>query len=337
MNNSADRDYYTDNLVEVNKSNAVIASENIYNAKGALLVPKGAQIQPEVAQRIISHKLAKPIEDSISLAKSVDGLHLPQHFSQMPTHPEVIELFQTKLSIDILANESARLDHYPLLNQKLTVLSERFPEIYKKTVFGAYLSLLLCQERGFDDTKTHHCFIASLARDLGLLHINPEIVLETGDISGTDWRLLQGHVAISYHILTLIPNIPEKVMTAVLEHHERTDGFGYPRHKIEADLSEEGQVVAFADMVIALFYKYIFGLGYSLQALVPVIQVNAGIHMHENSQAALRLFKTLVKPMKQRHSQKELPQLVARLAKCHPMIDKLFNDAVVFNSDLSDK
>lgn len=331
MKETENRDYYTDNLAEVGESNTVIASENIYNEQGALIVPEGAKISADVAEKIVSHKLSKPIEESVALNRSVSGSVLVAHFAEMPEHPEMREIFTNKKLLAQFEEECKGIDNYPLINQKLTVMAERFPDVYKKAVFGAFLSMMLCHDLEFTERQRHAVFIGALARDVGLLHINPDIVTKTGKLSAKEWRLLQGHVAISFHFLNLVPNIPKITKVAVLEHHERTDGFGYPRRKLEHELSREGQVIAFSDMAIALFNKYVLGLGYSMLALEPILQINASRHKYENSQAAIRIFRRLISSMKRKHTDRQLPDLVSRLSRAHPLFNLLFLQMNEFN------
>jgi hypothetical protein len=335
MTENHNKDHYANNLVEVNKSNEVRVTENIYNDKGALLISAGAIIKEEVVKRLISHKLAKPLENSIALEKNINGKLLTHHFSTYKSHPEILAIIANKLPVEMLLRESQKVEQYPLIVQKLTVMRERFPKLYTKTVFGAFLALLICRELSLDDASCHIVFVAALARDLGLLHIDPAVVGNTGMLSPAEWSLLQGHVAISYHLMSLVPNIPIKVRVAVLEHHERTDGFGYPRNKIEADLSLEGQIVAFSDMMIGLFNKYVRQMGYSLQSLVPIIQINSGIHKHQNAQATLRIFQRWVEPMKKHHTREQMSGYITGLTNINPLVNQLFAEVVAFNNDLA--
>ncbi|TQV75183.1 hypothetical protein FLL45_09600 [Aliikangiella marina] len=335
MKEKESRDYYTDNLAQVSKSNSVIASENIYNEKGALIVPAGASISADVAEKIASHKLSKPIEETVSLERSVSSQVIIAHFKKMPDHPEIQAIFTSEKLLAHFEEACKGIDRYPLINQKLTVMAERFPAIYKKAVFGAFLSMLLCRELDFTEQQRHAIFIGALARDIGMLHIDPKIVSKSGRFNAQEWRLIQGHVAISFHFLNLVPNVSQNTKVAVLEHHERTDGFGYPRRKLEFELSREGQVIAFSDMLIALFNKYVIELGYSMLALEPILQINASRHKYENAQAAIRIFKSLVAPMKPKHQGKKIGELVSRLSRAHPLFNLLFLQMQEFNELLT--
>lgn len=334
MQEISDRDFYSDNLVTINKDNKAVARENIYNAAGALLLPAGAEIHSDNAQKIVQHKLQKPLEESVSLDKLLTKPILIEQLKAMPTHPEMVDIFDNKLSIDRFSQQCDQLKKHPLIIQKLTVFSMRYPEQYKKTLFGVYLGLLICEERNLDEKTWNNVFIAALCRDIGLVHIDPKVVDKKAALTGAEWKLLQGHVAIGYQFLSHLPNVSKNIATAVLEHHERTDGFGYPRHLSEDKLGVEGQILAFSDMFIALFYKYVFGHGFSLIDLAAIVQINAGIHKQENTEAAMRLMRALAENKTRKPVFKDLREQLERILACQPKAYEWIRLADLLNKQL---
>lgn len=328
-------DFYVHNLAQMGAANAAVASENIYNQQGALVVPAGQSIHLNVIEKIAAHKLSRPIEESVTLKCCVSSGDIISQFKAMPNHPEVSELLRRQALLDRFESKCRGVDRYPLINQKLTVMAERFPRLYKKAVFGAFVSMLLCDELNLNEEQSHNIFIAALARDIGLLHIDPKTVKKRGPLTAKEWRLMQGHVAIGYHFLSLVPNIPRATQIAVLEHHERADGFGYPREKLDNQLSMEGQIVAFADQTIALFNKYVVRMGYSMLALEPILQVNASRHRMENASAAIRFFRRIAGPMKPRAKRDNLDKSIDMLSKAHPLFHLLFSQMKAFNDLLN--
>ena len=334
MQENAQRDYYSDNLVAINGSNKVVARENIYNANGALLLAQGTEIHARSAERIIKHKLQKPLEDSISLEKLLSKDVLINQFKSMPSHPEVVTVFSKELSLDRFATECKQLEKHPIIVQKLTVLSMRFPQHYKKTLFGAYISLLICEERELPTETWHNVFIAAVSRDIGLIHIDPKVVSKETALTAEEWKLLQGHVAIGYQFLKNLPNINKEASRGVLEHHERTDGFGYPRNLTHEQLGEVGQILAFADMFIALFYKYVNNCGFTLADLGAIVQINSSIHLLENSQAALRILKGIASSQQRGPVVKDLAAQIERILTCQPKVEQWIELAKLLNNQL---
>jgi len=320
--------YYAQHLAAINTRNKVIASDDITNDMGALVMPAGAELTPELATRIAHHKLAKPIEFSVALEKSINAQILQLHLQNMPIHPEVIQLIERRIEVDTFIRESSKLVSYPMILQKLTVLQMQYPDIYKDSVMGAYVALLICSELNLAPTSVHGVFLGAITRDLGYLHIDPELVASDAMVTNDQWRLLQGHVAIGYEFLNAVPGLPALVKRAVLEHHERTDGFGYPRGLMSDELCTEGQLVAFADMTIALFNRYIFGADYTVNALEPVLQLNANVHTRQITQAALRaLDKVFPHIEKSRHSSADMSLMVPKLLKRQSYVKNWFEIA----------
>lgn len=334
MQKAKDRDFYSDNLVIINKNNKAIARENIYNSNGALLLAAGAEIHADNAEKIVQHKLQKPLEESVALDKLITKPVLIEQIKAMPTHPEMVEIFNNKLSIDRFAKQCDDLKKHPLILQKLTVFSMRYPKQYKKTLFGVYLGLLICEERELDERVWHNVFIAALCRDIGLVHIDPDIIEKKDALTASEWKMLQGHVAIGYQFLAHLPNVSKDISRAVLEHHERTDGFGYPRHLSKDKLGIEGQILAFSDMFIALFYKYVFGHGFALIDLGAIVQINAGIHIQENTEAAMRLIKALAVEKNRKPVFKDLRAHIERILTCQPKAHEWVRLADLLNNQL---
>ena len=76
-------DSYTEHLAQVNQTNQVIATEDILNSSGGIIVPKGAPITSAVAQQILRFKLTKPLHDTIEIENELSGDTLYQQFQQL--------------------------------------------------------------------------------------------------------------------------------------------------------------------------------------------------------------------------------------------------------------
>ncbi|MCG6200921.1 HD-GYP domain-containing protein [Psychromonas antarctica] len=330
-------DHYATNLAVINKVNTVTTTENIYNNLGVLIVAKGTEISAHAYQIIIKHKLQKPIENSIQLDNTLTPDKIYLQFTTLTLSSELKSILCNKMNIDKFMVHCQQLQEYPLLLQKLTVLQARFPTHYRKTIYGALFSLCLCYEQKLSYDISNNTFLAALFRDLGLLHIDAMVVDEKGKLSAQSWKLLQGHVPIGYNVAKLIPGLAKEVARAVLEHHETTDGFGYPLSKIENKLSLEGQIVAFADTFVALFQKHIFQYGRSISDLIPILQINSGVNLHQNTQAALRLISAYSTPTNTMKIDAKTIQLGKSLLQRQPKISRWFENALQFHKLLATK
>ena len=96
--------------------------------------------------------------------------------------------------------------------------------------------------------------IATLLHDIGMLALPPELYLSGRSLTEQEKKLLYTHPVQSYKALQSF-SFPPSVCLAVLEHHERENGSGYPRNLIGEDISQYGKIIAVACSYDALSAK----------------------------------------------------------------------------------
>jgi putative nucleotidyltransferase with HDIG domain len=247
-------DAYAEHLCEVNTVKEVVASEDIRNDQGALLIQKGQKITSAVVDRIVKFKLLRPLESSVNISDALSGERLLQAIVDMSQgQPGLIQL-QASAGFESLLKDCCGIySGYDLLIQKLTVMSVQMPREYSKTLFVAWLSLVIADQMKLDAVAVRSVFLAALAHDIGMLHISRELLDKQDTLSAQEWKAICSHVVIGQKILEQIKGMPSSVGKAVLEHHERCDGTGYPRALFAPQLNVIGRIVSMADTVIAIY------------------------------------------------------------------------------------
>ncbi len=271
-------DYYSARLAEVNATHTVSAAQDIYNSKGILLIRKGHRIQPEVAHKLLNHKLVKPLEAQVSLEGCIDGRQLQTDLLGVLTESAELRAIHRTLNLaedlDLLTGYYNRFE---LLTQKITVLKLRLPDEYEKALFCAWYCLAMANSLGCNEAQKQAAFLAGLCHDVGMLHLDPAILYKKGQYDADEWRAMQSHTLIATAFLSYIPSLPKMTLRAVREHHERLDGTGYPQGLFEDQLSIIGQLVAMSDVVFAIRRRGLKNLGRPLNRgeILPILQVNS--------------------------------------------------------------
>ena len=286
-------DFYAQHLAEVNEDNAVLATENVLSRQGAIIVPKGAPINSATVLRIATHKLTKPLEQSVGLEFSYCKSKLFEALRQQCARNALVGNIVGNEELIKELNEHCRsYDRYPLLRQKLTVLSMQMPELYQNSLTCAILSVAIAKKMGLLETDRCLIFLAALFHDIGVLHIDPEVAVKTSELSPEEWQLQQGHVVIGKLFLSHVPKLPAQVGELVLQHHERTDGTGYPRKLFGAEIDIKSQVIAMADTIIAVRVSKLAKHNYPDYLLLTLLQLNCNIHFHQVYRAAAVLISS---------------------------------------------
>lgn len=95
---------------------------------------------------------------------------------------------------------------------------------------------------------------AALLHDIGKISIPEKILNKPGRLTESEYRIMQGHVEASIDIIKHLPSL-DYVIPAVLGHHERYDGGGYPRRISGEDIPLTARILCISDAFDAMVSK----------------------------------------------------------------------------------
>ena len=131
------------------------------------------------------------------------------------------------------------------------VVEVRDPYTKGHEVRVAQLAMLLAEEMGLSNDEIAGVEMAGVVHDIGKLAVPAEILSKPGALSELEFALVKTHAKAGYDILKGI-DFPWPVADAVLQHHERMDGSGYPEGLHGADICATARILAVADVVEAM-------------------------------------------------------------------------------------
>lgn len=176
----------------------------------------------------------------------------------------------------------------PALAYKLTVARDQRAEILDHSLRVAYCAAALAEHCRMAHHEIVNAAAAGLFHDLGLLHVDPALLKYTRLLGEHERHYLYSHPLTAYLILEHSPIWHPTVSTAVLEHHERIDGSGYPKGLTGDKLGQLGQLLAVAELAATLLGH---GAGYSSRdRLGIVLRMNEGKLNHEYCSHLLAMF-----------------------------------------------
>jgi hypothetical protein len=218
------------------------------------------------------------------------------------------------------------LTQYPLITQKITVLAERMPDVFARSLLTSVVALSLCKELKLSAKTAENVFLANVISDVGLLHIDPLIINKEGQYTQNEWKMMQGHVVIAKHFADMVPNLPKAVGKAVLEHHERADGFGYPFSKQAKQLGIEGQIMAMVDKVSAIYRKLVKNGPHSWTSVIAVVQLPSTAHPEVIHKGMMRLLKGFSVKYEAAYTEFEFKLLVAQCIEKRERLNLWFKE-----------
>lgn len=87
--------------------------------------------------------------------------------------------------------------------------------------------------------------------DIGKIIVPKEVINKVAPLTEDEWRIIKTHTQASYQILRVMHEY-EMHAEAILYHHERLDGTGYPQGLVGDEIPLESRVLAIADAYEAM-------------------------------------------------------------------------------------
>ena len=155
----------------------------------------------------------------------------------------------------------------------------------------ADLARAVAKEMGLSEWQIRGIYIIGLLHDVGKLVVPAEILTKPSKLNQSEFSIVQRHPKVGYDILEMI-EFPWPVNQAILQHHERLDGSGYPDGLSGKDIIPEARILGVADVVEAMSshrpYRPALGLD---SALEEISRGRGVVYDSKVADACLRLFQ----------------------------------------------
>ena len=235
----------------------VVTGEPIFNDKGVKLVEKYARLDSRMYERLVRHRLRDPIDKHLSVDNRVDVQSIEAYaMVQCETVDLVRRLVQSLGGTDRLLAPLRLLVLPPHIGFKLTVMREQRPELFAHSLQMMLVAICLALHKGWSERECGPLAVAALLHDVGMLYMDPAWTDSNYRLSGNERKHLVAHSVTAMLIVRGAGVYSQDVEMAILEHHERMDGTGYPRGIHGENISPMGQILLLAEVVSAFFDKF---------------------------------------------------------------------------------
>ncbi len=261
-------EHFMEHVARLSETHRIYAAEDIVDSNGMKLWAAGQEINADLRYKLVVRKLAKPLEASIRVEGGVDSAALDLAALRLVEENERLRTLLGPFANATL--ESVRtLRLHPAVVPLLTAAHENAPATFNHAVLAALLAGGIALRLGLNALNPT-VTLAGLLHDLGELYIDPEYLHHQQSLSLAEWKQVAAHPRISQVVLEETTDYPRAVALAASEHHEREDGWGYPRHLRGGAISAAGKIVAVSEMLSALLARDNAGARASLALrLVP--------------------------------------------------------------------
>jgi HD domain len=233
---------------------SVTTSQPILNAQGVKLLEGGVRVDQGLYDRLLSHRLSRPLDECVDAVPGVDsGVLCDVALESIARWPFFARMAPAGRARNGLLDAMAAVPLPKPIGLHLTLARDSRPGLFAHSVLMALLCAHLAREGGAARKDVADAAAAGLLHDMGMLHIDPTLLDADERLSGERLNPVYVHPMTSSMLIGRFAEYPTQVARAIVEHHERLDGSGYPRGLVGDTISPLGRVLSLAEVVTAMF------------------------------------------------------------------------------------
>ena len=232
-------------ILEASETRRIIAATDIFDISGTKLWASNQPVSAALQRKLLDRQLREPLESCLVAQDGVTGMSLLDSLNELlqgdtPLAP-LLRAHGARL-----AREAAYLPLHPVAQLLLTAVETARPQAYDHAVAAMALNGALMAGSGGDVASIRLAMLCGLLHDIGEMYIAPQHGEADADrdLDFASYQQLVVHPHVGALLVSQLTNYPASLARAVLEHHERLDGSGYP-HALQADrFSPLGRLLA---------------------------------------------------------------------------------------------
>lgn len=255
-------------------------SKDIYNDLGNIILSQGTEIAEKHLDYFRKHGIFFVYIEKMDEIISSDSYKIATEYkfkSLNDAYIEVLAQFKTlyfevqnkhyDFDISLIKEGLASLietllsDNDILGSLRLIALNENYH--FTHSVKVAMLSAMICKWLTLDNEMIYMAALAGLLHDIGKTQVPQDLLFKSENLEFEEFEQLKMHSRFGYESLKNNPTIPREVLAAILFHHERSDGSGYPSGLKEEQTPYLARIVAVADVFDAITSDKIYKKGVS--------------------------------------------------------------------------
>jgi hypothetical protein len=252
----------------------------------ANVIPTDAAASPVAAAEL------KKVVTAPVVASSLRGLVLTVAFDDVPNRAtqELLEWFLIHLqsTIEQTASGSAPQLRRRMAEKLLEPDFQRFPALRRHSEQVASLAERFARYIGLSGPEVEAIWLTGMLHDAGMRLLDYEHVYRGQDLGADEIAVVREHPTVGAAIAA--PLFGADIAQAILCHHERVDGRGYPNQKSGLEVPLASRIIQLCDAFVSMSDPESYQPAQPLDVVLATIDVSAGTQFDE---ALVRRFKEM--------------------------------------------
>ncbi len=248
-----------------------IIAEDIYTEAGQFIIPANTEANEYILEKIRNFGIATinivervKNDENASVSAQLENLIIKDYRKNVKKIKTVLNGLASGRKLDIeTANEVAESVYNDIysnfgilecLNRVRTSDEYTYTHCLNVSIYSMFIARWL----GFEKEKVKEVVLAGLLHDVGKAKIPLTVLNKKGPLTPQEFELIKKHSTYGYDYVKNIDSLSEDIKNAVLMHHEKENGTGYPLGVTGEKIGLYAKIVAVADIYDALTSERIY-------------------------------------------------------------------------------
>ena len=267
-------------IVSINNlTPGMVISEDVYSYKGQCLAKQNTPVTLQLIEHLKFYQIASvcifPEDHGNRTADTSMTRRMETYSQRVRKSPEFrkfkknytqkVSFMKENINNFITKDEDLNVDQ--LLDETLNLFGENSTTIsmfdmlhnmrqiddstYAHSVNVALICRLIGKWKNFSEKDMDTLTLCGLLHDIGKSKIPNEIIGKPGKLTDSEYEEIKKHPVIGYNLIKNL-NLDQRIKNAVLFHHERFDGHGYPFGLTGSEIDDFTSIVSIADVYDAM-------------------------------------------------------------------------------------
>jgi putative nucleotidyltransferase with HDIG domain len=247
--------------------------EDVYSALGAIILTKNTKIEQHHINRLIMNKVEK-VKVIVAEKNKTEETEIPnitsiydkvkissfrkKYTQKVDEVTHVIKEIGRGAYVDInkIHNISKHIIHeFDTLSDVINYMHLVRPlddYTYSHSLNVSLMAIIIAKWMGFSEKQIDEVAIAGLLHDLGKTKVSQELLSKPGKLTQGEFEEVKKHTILGYMLVEKVVDISPEIKYAILMHHEKIDGTGYPTGAMENQIPLYAKIIAVADIYDAM-------------------------------------------------------------------------------------
>ena len=251
----------------------LILYEDVYNTLGVFILSKGTVIAEYHIRRLMMNKVER-VKVLIEEESTTEDTQIPsitsiydkvkiksfraKYIQQVDEVTKVIKAIGrgSYVNINEIHNISKHIMHeFDTLSDVVNYMHLVKPlddYTYSHSLNVSLMAIVIGKWMGFNEKQLDEIAVAGLLHDLGKTKVSQELLSKPGKLTPEEFDEIKKHTILGFMMVEKAMNISPDIKYAILMHHEKIDGTGYPTGATESQIPLYARIIAVADIYDAM-------------------------------------------------------------------------------------